>query len=77
MADNVTNIVVANSVDDMAGGASYAPADVPFEQARQASRQWCHDYNQLTDARQRQAMRAQKLSGQFLRAHGLALAGIG
>lgn len=40
----------------MAGGATYAPADVPFEQARQASRQWCHDYNQLTDARQRQAM---------------------
>ncbi|MDY6927814.1 MAG: sugar O-acetyltransferase [Pseudomonadota bacterium] len=40
----------------MAGGATYAPADVPFEQARQASRQWCHDYNQLTDARQRQAV---------------------
>ncbi len=56
MADNVTNIVVANSVDDMAGGASYAPADEPFEQARLVARQWCHGYNQLTDIRQHQAM---------------------
>lgn len=46
----------AKSVFEMAVGATYAPADVPFEQARQAARQWCHDYNQLTDARQRQAM---------------------
>ena len=56
MADNVTNIVVANSVDDMAGGAPYDPAGEPFGQARLVARHWCHDYNQLTDARQRQAM---------------------
>ena len=56
MTSQASTKAPAKSVFEMAGGATYAPADVPFEQARQASRQWCHDYNQLTDARQRQAV---------------------
>ena len=62
MADKVTNIVVANSVDEMTGGAPYAPAGEPFGQARLVARHWCHDYNQLTDARQRQTMLTAQLT---------------
>lgn len=56
MTSKATQNAPAKSAFEMAAGASYAPADASFSQARLAARQWCHGYNQLTDTRQRQAM---------------------
>lgn len=46
----------------MLSGARYTPAAAPFTQARLMARQWCQQFNQLTDTQQRQTMLTAQLN---------------